>query len=311
MQWNMGLILFNDRHNTVIKTRKHIILSAFPFIITACLAGSSFSTSCNDTNTTNAPQFELNLVSADTEKVANNASRKKRMRKPNNKEQKKKHNRTYQDFEYDELVEAKNAQVAKGNTYVAIKYLEQLMKLCTDVNLLAEHLLELGDLFFIDQQFQKASHIYTQYCALYPGNEKQEYALYRSIMSAFACILPIDRDQTQTEETLARTEIFLKQDHFTQYRDEVTQIQIKCYEHLAANECNICNFYLTRGKLTAAEKRLKKIRSHWLPKIPTIEPDIIALEAQLNEKTEEIKLLYEQHIKLAYNKKSKHMADRF
>lgn len=284
----------------MIKTRKHIILSAFLFIITSCSADN------------NTQQFDVNLTNSDTlaQNNTENGSRKKRMRKSKEKA-KRKRNRTFQDFEYDELVQAKNVQVEKGNIFVAIKYTEQLLKLCTDVNLLAEHLLELADLFFIDYQFQKASHIYTQYCALYPGNAKQEYALYRSIMSAFACILSIDRDQTQTEETLARTEIFLKQDHFTQYKDEVLQIQTKCYEHLAAHECNICNFYLTRGKLKAAEKRLTKIRSYWLPKISTIEPDIIALETQLTEQKEELILLNEQHLKLAQNKKAKHMADRF
>jgi outer membrane assembly lipoprotein YfiO len=222
----------------------------------------------------------------------------------------KKRNRTYVDFEYDELVQAKNEQKTKGSNHVTIKYLEQLLKICTDITLLSEHLLELADTLYADNQFKKSSLVYTQYCSLYPGSTKQEYALYRSTLSAFACILPIDRDQTKTEETLALTELFLKQDHFKQYRDEVTHVQTKCYEHLAASECNICTFYITRNKFPAAEKRLKKIRSYWLPKLATLEPTIIAMEAQLIEQKEKILVLQTPKTQLAQNTK-KHMANRF
>jgi len=287
------------------KTSKCIILSAFSFIITSCFADSSISTSCYDNNTPAVQQFDLAL--APIEK----ASQKKRLRKPKNKAPKQKKIRTYLDMDYDDLVIAKNIQKEKNNTLVAIKYLEQMMKLCNNITLLADHLVELADLFFEDEQFKKSAHLYTQYCSLYPGSEKQEYALYRSIASSFACILSVDRDQTQTEETLALTEIFLKQDHFTTYKDEVTQIQTQCCQQLASSECNICSFYLTRGRLNAAEKRLKKIRSYWLPKISTIEPNIIALETQLAEQKEEIESLHNKNTKLAHNKRSKHMADRF
>jgi outer membrane assembly lipoprotein YfiO len=288
----------------MIKTRSHTILSAFSFIITVWLTGNSLSIFCHDTTATKQ-QFDVTLP------VTEKESHKKRMRKPRNKKVKTKKIHTYMDMNYDELIVAKDAQKAKNNISASIKYLDQLMKLCNNISALADHLLELADLLFIDQQFQKALHIYVQYCALYPGSEKQEYALYRSIVSSFACILPVDRDQTKTEETLALTEQFLQQDHFTSYKDEVLTIQTQCYQQLATSECNICNFYLTRGKLTAAEKRLKKIRSHWLPKLPTIESQIIILETQLAEQKEETILLTEKRIKLANNKKTKHMADRF
>ena len=289
----------------MIKTRNHIILSALSIIITACLAGSSLPISCHDDTTTTKQQFDVTLP------VTEKESHKKRMRKPRNKKIKTKKIHTYMDMDYDQLVVAKNAQKAKNNIAATIKYLDQLMKLCNNITLLADHLLELADLLCADNQFQKAAHIYKQYCALYPGSEKQEYALYRSITSSFACILSVDRDQTKTEETLALTEQFLQQDLFTSYKNEVLTIRTQCHEQLAASECNICNFYLTRGKLTAAEKRLKKIRSSWLPKLPTIEPEIILLEAQLAEQKEEASSLTVKHTKLAHNKKTKHMADRF
>src|SRR5579863_9597582 len=323
------------------KTRSQSTLSAFFCIATACLAVSPLPTSCDNSTTTTEQKFDVTLP------IIEKPTHTKRMRKSNKKEKKVKRSRTYVDFEYDELARAKDVQVEKKNIHVAIKYLEQMMKLCSNISLLADHLLEIADLFFADSQFQKSAHLYKQYCTLYPGSAKQEYALYRSITSSFECILSIDRDQTKTEETLVLIDQILQQDHFTLYKNEVTAIQVQCYERLAASEFNICSFYLTRGKLTAAEKRLAKIRASWLPKLPTIEPTIIALETQLAEQKEEIELLRnhnlsraqqltpssiafdgdpnenevkigekksgakKKHTKLAHNKRTKHMADRF
>ena len=253
-----------------------------------------------------AQTFDINIP-----QEPENATRRKRMRKSSKKEKNEtKKIRTYMDMEYEQLVQAKDIQKANGNTTGTIKYLEQLLKISTDITRLAEHLLELADALFEDKQFQKSAFVYNQYCTLYPGSEKQEYALYRSIVSSFACILSIDRDQSKTEETLALTELFLKQDHFTIYKEEVIQVQKQCYEHLAASECNICSFYLNKGSLKAVEKRLSKMRSFWLPKLPTLEPDIIALEAQVTEKKNEFELLQNKNTELAQNSKN-HMANRF
>ena len=285
----------------MINTRKHIVSSTFLFIMNIYLAGNSLPIFCEDNNSITEQQFDLALPT--TEK----ASHRKRMRKPKTKNKTKKVS-TYLDMDYDQLVAAKDIQKAKGNTSATIKYLEQLLKMCTDITLLAEHLLELADTFFIDGQFKKSAFIYNQYCTLYPGSKQQEYALYRSIMSSFACILSIDRDQTKTEETLAFCELFLQQDHFTAYKTEVTQIQAKCHEQLAISECNICSFYIQKGNIKAAEKRLARVRTFWLPKLSTLELNIIALELQIAEQKELIEL---KNTKLCKNTKTAHMANRF
>jgi outer membrane assembly lipoprotein YfiO len=272
----------------MLNTRKHNTVSAL-FVLICFYATATAK---------NKQQFDLDIKPS--------ANTSKDVKKP-----KTKRNRTYVDFEYDELVQAKNEQKTKGNAHITIKYLEQLLKTCTNITLLSQHLLELADVLYADNQFKKAAVVYTQYCSLYPGSAQQEYALYRSILSSFACILPIDRDQTKTEETLALAETFLKQDHFKQYRDEVAHVQTKCYEHLAASECDICNFYITRNKFPAAEKRLKKIRAYWLPKLATLEPTIIAMEANLTEQKEKLLALQTPKTQLAQNTKTKHMADRF
>lgn len=240
------------------------------------------------------------------------------MRKKTEKKKKEKKIESYKDMTYDELAIAKDNQIAKGNISAGIKYLDQMMKLCTDITKLAEHLLQVSDLFFQDGQYLKAARLYTEFSSLYPGSDKQEYALYRAIASSFACILSTDRDQTQTEETVGLTEIFLIQDHFATYREEVVQIQLQCYEKLALSECNVCSFYITRDKFSAAEKRLKQLRSKWLPKVPTLESEIIALETTMADKKEaaelrELKNKERSETKelLAHNKTKKRMADRF
>jgi len=103
----------------------------------------------------------------------------------------------------------------------------------------------------------------------------------------------------------------LKQDHFKEYADAVRTIQQQCHQQLAASECNVCVFYLNKGSLRAAEKRLHKIRSFWLPKLPTLEPDIIALETELTEQKKAIELLNAKNTELAQNAKPKRMTERF
>jgi outer membrane assembly lipoprotein YfiO len=295
----------------VIKTRKHIIL---PMLLLSYL--TSIFTLCQASNTVEQ-QFDVTLP-----KIETSVSRNKRMRKPKTKKKKEKKVVTYMDMEYQQLVAAKDAQKAKGNTTATIKYIEQLLKLSTDVTLIAEYLLELADAFFDDSQYQKSSLIYGQYCALYPGSAKQEYALYKSIASSFASMLPFDRDQSKTEETLTLTEAFLKQDHFSTHKDQVVEIQKQCYQQLAASECNVCTFYLDKGCFKAAEKRLARIRNFWLPKLPTLEPELIALETLFTEKKEMIQLLTlkntelaqkknEARQQLAENKKTRRMTERF
>ena len=284
----------------MIKTRKHIILPLF-----LLLSGNSLSLLGDDVT---QQKFDTALPQ---EEKSVKKTRKKRMRQKAEKQEKTKKIVTYKDMGYQQLIVAKDAQKAKGNIPALIKYLEQLLKLCTDVTAIAEHLLELADTFFIDGQFKKSARIYTEYCALYPGNQKQEYALYKGIMSTFACILSVDRDQSITEETLALIDTFLSQEHFATYREDVVKIQVQCQEQLAASECSVCNFYLNRGNLRAAEKRLTRLRTIWLPKIPTLEPQLIALEAQIVQEKEARELLAKKNTELAQNTQNKRMTNRF
>jgi len=288
----------------VINTRKRTILQTFLLLAIACLIPNTLPILASK---------KIDLLLPDTKPK----SYKSRMRQRSTHRKNERTIRTYKDMNYQELVAAKKVQVDKSNRSVAIKYIEQLMKICNDVTKLSEHLLEIADLFFQDEQFHKSARLYTEFSTLYPGHEKQEYALYRAIHSSFRCILSTDRDQTKTEESLALTEIFLLQEHFNIYREEIITIQRECYKKLAESDCNICSFYLSKQSFAATEKRLKQMRSQWLTKIPSFESKIIALETLLALKKEESMLLKAkrqeatQRKQYALNKKTKRMTERF
>jgi len=211
---------------------------------------------------------------------------------------------------YEELIIAKNKQIEISNYSSAIKYLEQMIKLCTDVNTISDHLLEIADVLYMDGQYEKAARFYNDFVSLYPGKEKVEYALYRAIASSFTCILSPDRDQTKTEETLALTHIFLKQELFITYKEQVLELQKKCQQHLVDSELNICNYYIKRGNVKQAQKRLDKIRHTWLPQLPSIEESLTFCQETITTEQTSQKERHEKLI-LAQNKKQKKVADRF
>ena len=230
--------------------------------------------------------------------------------------------KTFSKMEYGELEAAKNRQIIAENREVAIKYLEQMLKLCDNINKLAQHLVELADLLFDCSKFEKADRIYTEFTNLYPGNQQIEYALYRAILCSFYQTLDAERDQTKTEKTIQLTDNFLERvDIFRQYKDEVHRIRTACYQKLVASEINICAFYIKKNNYQSAQKRLNSLRIEWLPKIPVVESQIIALEIALAEKKgnkkivaqkqQELKKKYPQKITTVAKNKNKNMARWF
>ncbi len=295
---------------------KHIMLISIGFFATSLLLGTS---ELSQSNTQSTQDNQLVAISLPQESKI----RRSRMRKTTGKKKKKK--TTLSTMNYEELAIAKNRQVAANNKDIAIKYVEQMMKLCDDINKLAEHLVELGDLLFDCSQFERSAHIYIEFTNLYPGNDQVEYSLYRGILSSFYCTLDAEHDQTKTEETIALTDKFLeREDVFVEYRNEVKKIRTQCYHKLVQSEFLICNFYINRGgkkSLKAAELRIEDLRTAWLKKLPEIEPQIIAFEAQLaekkkdtktaQEKKQELEHMFSETTKIAQNKKTRSMIDRF
>jgi len=230
--------------------------------------------------------------------------------------------KTFSKMEYEELEQAKDKQIIAGNKEIAIKYLEQMLKLCDNINKLAQHLVELADLLFDCSKFEKAGKIYTEFTNLYPGNQQIEYASYRAILCLFYQTLDAERDQTKTEETIQLIDNFFERvDIFSQYKNEVYRIRTACYQKFVASEINICTFYINKSSYQSAQKRLDSLRTEWLPKISAVESQIITLEIALAEKKgnekivaqkqQELKKKYPQEIVAVTKNKNKNMAHRF
>jgi outer membrane assembly lipoprotein YfiO len=279
-----------------------LLLLFFTYILVANDTKTSESSSPTESH---AQQLDLMLPSTDSKK------QKSRMRKTHGGKNGEKTRKisTYREMTYEELQVAKEQHRSSNSYMSAIKYLDQMIKLCDDVTVIGEHLLEIADLLCLEGLFEKAAQKYAEYVALYPGGEKVEYALCKAIENSFACTLSHDRDQTKTEETLALAEAFLKQDHLNTYNSQVLEIRDKCYQKLVESELNICAFYVQRGRLKPAEKRLTAIRDTWLSKLPDIEPSLIVLETDVATQKNALEQQTAKTTLMAQNKK--HMTERF
>lgn len=197
-------------------------------------------------------------------------------------EKKKKH--TLRDMTYEELKEAKGRYLANNDPVGASKFLEKMLPMCADLNELHDIMLELADLFYTLEDREKAGKIYQEFSKLYPGSSKVEYAYFKAIECSFAQISDPERDQSKTKETIELAEQFLERAMvFTTYTPNVSEILAKSRTQLLESEMGIFNFYLDRGMIRSAEKRLANIRKEFLPFIPTIEPQILSVELSLAE----------------------------
>ncbi len=207
---------------------------------------------------------------------------------------------TFSDLHFDELKVAKNKQVESKNYFVACKYLNRMVTLSDDINEKAELMIELADLFFLQQSFDDAAKWYAEFVQLYPGNKQVEYASYRAVICSSKNILGADRDQSPTEKTLELSQTFLKrEDLFVTYKKEVKNIERECYQRLAASDIRVAEFYITKQHdYDSAKKRISTIRDEWLEKAPEIGVEVARLEVTLAERCTDFKAP-EESIKLA------------
>ena len=218
---------------------------------------------------------------------------------------------TFKHMNYQELTVRKDELVKAGSVPVAIKYLKRMLTLCTDIDALADHLLELGDLLFESEKYVKAVKVYREFTQLYPGDTRVEYALYRAVSASFKCTHEPDRDQTPTHETIELADAFLARgDIFTTHRTEVEKIRTECYQKLVASELNVCSFYLDRGETDVVENRLAIIEKEWAD---SFTPTKNMVQAFRETRIEGIENIDESPTALlvAKNKPKTNMADRF
>jgi len=234
--------------------------------------------------------------------------------------------KTVSSMDFRDLKAGKNAVLASGNKEAGIN-LEKMIPLCTDMQKLEEIMIELGDLYYETGKREKAFTMYREFVNLYPGSEKVEYALYRTIVCKFDVIAEADRDQTPTKEAIELAKEFLdRSEVFTTYTKEVEHILAKCQDRLFENELVIFHFYLNSNRMASATKRLELINKEFANFTPEFEPRIMSLEIELaqaqkqpdiaDEKQQELITKFPEYgIKTALDttlkKNKKHFSARF
>ncbi len=196
---------------------------------------------------------------------------------------------------YDELKEEKQKLIAKGNNEIAIKFIEKMVPLCSDLGELSDLMLELADLLFDAGNLEKAERLYSEFASMYPGHKKAEYASYKAIICSYWETLDHQRDQSKTKATIERAEAFIKQKAtFVTYGDQVDEILYACREKLLESEMSIFHYYLQREDYVAAQTRLNNIEKEILPNLPAKEPVIISLACELATKQNNLTVLEEK-----------------
>jgi outer membrane assembly lipoprotein YfiO len=249
-----------------------------------------------------APKPEEDQKIAQAESLTADAPKKKgRIRKkidkwmdPKNKK------KTLRNMSYAELEAFKDKCLGLKDRYNAIRTLERMVPICTDLEKLKGTLLELADLQFDDGKLEAAGKMYREFVKYYPGNQKVEYALYKAVVCKFYAILDAERDQTSTRDAIELANKFLEREEiFSTYSKEVRTMRTQCYDRLLDSEVSIFNFYCSRGRYKSAKTRVANIRKEFIPLIPTCDPLLITLEIQLAEQVKDTPLLVEKQKELA------------
>lgn len=246
-------------------------------VVFFCLLMLSSIAECSSATDTASIQTDAPCASVDQISTQDTPTKEPKKRRRKKKSREKTAYVTFNNMNYEQLVERMAILIQDGNQTMAIKYLKRILTLCTDANALAGHMLELADLLFETGSHQKAVKVYREFVSLYPGSKRIEYALYRAVCASYKSTHSPDRDQTPTHETIELATMFLSRgDIFTTYIAEVTTMRDECYKKLVESELNICSFYRSRGQDEWVEKRLAFIQEDWGT---TFEPTVTMIQA--------------------------------
>jgi outer membrane assembly lipoprotein YfiO len=208
-------------------------------------------------------------------------------------------NKNIKEMTFDELKAKKTDLLAKDNKENAVKYLEKMVALCTDIDELKIATLELADIHFDLGNLDKAAKLYEEFSNLYPGDEKVEYADYRSVMCNFYLVLSKDRDQTKTKKTVELTKKFLGRTLYHVHVDDVKNIHQQCAELLTESEFNIIDFYLQRGSSKSVRSRLANLEKEFVPTMPELKSRMLLVECRLAELENDVETLAQKKSELA------------
>ena len=186
---------------------------------------------------------------------------------------------------------------AENNMKRALRCLERIATLETDLNKLKDLRLEIADLYFDSGDLEKAESLYQDFLSLYPGSKAIEYAEYKSILCCFYQTLEADFDQSKTRQALQLSQSFLDKQQFKQYAIDVAAVRKECLSTLFDSEVNVINFYLDKNKLDGAQQRLATLKEQF-SNLAEKQPVLVALEYDLAKRQGNNAVLAEKKISL-------------
>jgi outer membrane assembly lipoprotein YfiO len=208
--------------------------------------------------------------------------------------------KTLRNMDYNEREAFKNKCLAENDRFNAIRTLELMVPVCTDLNKLKDILLELADLLFDEGRLEAAGKTYREFVKYYPGNEKVEYALYKAVICKFYTTLDPERDQSNTRETIELADKFLEREEiFRTHSQEVRTVRTQCYQRLFDSEISIFKFYCNRGRYKSANTRLANIRKEFIQHVPNSDPYLLTLEIDLAQQVKDTPRFEEKQKELA------------
>ena len=126
-----------------------------------------------------------------------------------------------------------------------------------ELNILAE--LKIAEAYYQAEQYVEAAAAYETFMKNHPDNEKSDLVLYFLGMSYFKQVLPADRDQTASHNSIVTFRNLLKLHPETAHKDEVNNYILFCRNRLARHELNVGRFYVRTEKPEAAIGRFEAI----------------------------------------------------
>lgn len=198
----------------------------------------------------------------------------------------------------DELSQKAFTCVKKKDYPGAIAQLEQIMTSFPDDQNIARYKMMLAEVYFKEKSFAAAQEVYEHFNQFYPSDKRAEYSKYKSLLSMFHQTLPVDCDQTKTEETIQLCREYLQNPNFNRYRNDVIAKQAACENKLIDKELYVFNFYVKHGNYDAARNRLKHIKSKYLAANTDLEARVIYHECKLAQREKNITLVKQHADKL-------------
>jgi len=193
------------------------------------------------------------------------------------------------------------------------RVLQRILALETDQQKVGNYMLKLAKLQTSLGRLDEAQATYHSFRSLYPGHPKIKKALYRELLTHFWDILPPDRDQSRTENTVKLAQNYLEEfPEDTLYKDSVNTTLKICQKNLFEGEIVRARHYLAKNKyepsedtVMAAYQRLAYAEKELLPKIAPSDTVLAQLHQEFNTITEqhEKALEDEQDLKEAIGKK--------